>query len=132
VTRERIELQRCWTCGSTALSTFEFDSKGIPRMSSPFGELDAHEDYFLTALGDGLVITCQECDQEQPFPTWATKGAHADARCESCGHPRAVHAAVTVPRRPADGSCRMIHVTCECKGFGEAAMQQHRISTERH
>jgi hypothetical protein len=88
-------------------------------MCSPFGELDAHEDYFLTVLGDGTVITCQDCGQEQPFPTWATKGAHADALCETCGHPRAVHAAVTMPVRPANGSCGMIHVNCQCKGFDE-------------
>ena len=74
VAREGIELQRCRTCGSTALFTFEFDSKGIPRMYGPL-ELDAHEDYFLTVLGEGIVITCQDCGHEQPFSTWGTRGA---------------------------------------------------------
>jgi hypothetical protein len=117
VTPGQSELQRCWKCGSTSLFTFVFDSKGIPRMYAPPGELDAHEDYFLTVLGDGIVITCQDCGDEQPFSTAGTRGTQADARCGACGHPRAVHAAVTVPIRPLNGSCRMIHVACECTGF---------------
>lgn len=86
-------------------------------MSQPFGELDAHEDYFVTVLGDGVVITCEDCGNEQPHAIWATTGARADVRCGSCGHPRAVHAPVFVPVRPIDGSCRMLRASCGCKGF---------------